>query len=141
MSKSTLKKQEPKQDIQNPLELRDVIVRLGGSVLHTVERERVSAAEVIILRAAQRSGQAVVFKDEKIETVDFSPRKESRRLAAKYNIKYMNAAFPGWQNNASVIPTKFAEIDLEDEGFSAPDDNEHTIAGDSLPEPGTGSKD
>ena len=111
------------------VEVRDITVRLAGSVGNTVELKDVSAAEVAIIRTAQRSGQAVVFKDDKVRVVERTLKQEAGRLAAKYNRKFLDAAYPGWHNNRGLLPTSFEHIDDSGEAATIEGDGAHTIFG------------
>lgn len=127
------------------MEIRNVTVRLGGSLLNTVNLDDVTPAEAALIRLVQRSSQAVIFrKDEKTNRVitrkvERSKKQELRRLLGKYKKRHVLTIFPGVAVNSSIIPELFDDIDMEG-GLPDMEDHELTIAGDDLPEPGSGEK-
>jgi len=129
------------------METRNVTIRLGGKVTSTVDADDVTPAEVVVIRTAQRSGQAVLFRKDartnRIITrkVERTKREELNRLAKKYNVRFLNAAFPGWKTSTLVVPVSFEDIEGAEYAPQVGDEEAiHTIAGDDFPEPGTGEK-
>lgn len=85
----------------------DGVVRLAGSLLHTVQKKDMSPAEVIILRA-EHGSDAVVELEKTV--ADFTtPGEELERLASIYGEKKVAEAFPGARPH---VPMTFSEIGI-----------------------------
>lgn len=80
-------------------------IRLGGSLLHTVRKHKISPAEVVVLRAVH--GDDAVAEMELDRAEPTRRAEELEMLVTTYGEEVVAKCFPG---HAPSIPTRFAEI-------------------------------
>lgn len=66
------------------MKLYNCKVNLGGSILHQVRKENVTAAEVMLLRSIHKGSNEAIVDIEEVGRVNRSDREERARLANAY---------------------------------------------------------
>lgn len=104
------------------MDLHNCVVRHAGNLGMTIDREDVTPAEILVLKALH--GADAVLNIVKTRARNIDSRKEMDRLKAYYGDKVVLDLFPG---AAPVLPKTLREAGLDAQP-EAPDDHEEEPA-------------